>query len=297
MKKLTLTLICFLTLNFAALAQSNFDRGFKSGFNNGYCYSNQSSVYCTPPLPPHPPLPQISERSDNYQDGYNRGFLYGTAQRRYDDNYSSRQKSTGSPNPPKFNPYVLQSPILSLTPAEREAYYAAKARQNQETAEAIGFLLEKIFTVTPEGRARRAEYKAQQYDKQKRKDEENAKIKEEKKQAKIIIYGSDNYYKIKQSKKIWLGTTIGLGTFGTVSYLLSKSYYNQYQSATTDASNLYNKVELQNKIYPIAFGLAGLSALEVVLKSRKINKADKAKTSLNFFPLEYGGGIGLTYNF
>ena len=73
--------------------------------------------------------------------------------------------------------------------------------------------------------------------------------------------------------------------------------YNKYQSATTDAVKLYNNVELQNKIYPIAFGLAGLCSLEVFLKSRRIGKADKTHTSLNIFPLENGAGIGLTYKF
>jgi hypothetical protein len=162
MKKLTLTLICFLTLNFAVLAQSNFDRGFKSGFNNGYCYSNQSSVYCTPPLPPTPPLPQINESRNSYQDGYNQGMWYGQNQRKKDE-YNSSNSAVKS-NPPKFNPYVSQSPILNLSPQEREAYYAAKARQDQAramqdqaAAEAAVLLLQTVFTVDPQKKKKRQE--------------------------------------------------------------------------------------------------------------------------------------------
>jgi hypothetical protein len=153
MKKFALT--CLLLLNLVAFGQSNFDIGFKEGFKRGYCYSNNSSSYiCTPPLPPLPPLPQINESRDNYYDGYYRGIKSGEARRNADDN-SSTNTNAKLNNPPKFNPYVPQSPISSLTPAEREAYYDAKARQNQETAEAIGFLLQEIFTVDPQKKKNR----------------------------------------------------------------------------------------------------------------------------------------------
>lgn len=295
MKKFALT--CLLLLNLVAFGQSNFDIGFKDGFKRGYCYSNNSSSYiCTPPLPPLPPLPQINENRNSYQDGYNRGFLYGQARRTTDDNNSSNTNVNPN-NPPKFNPYVPQSPILSLTPQERAAYYAAKARQEQEAAEALGAVLEDIFTATPEGIARRAERKAKRLEEQYKRDEINRIKKEEREKARIIVYGSENYYKLKKSKKIWMYSAIGFGTIGTVSYFLSKNYNNQYQTATTDAVDIYNKVEFQNKIYPIAFGLAGFCSLEVILKSRRINKIDKEHISFNVFPLESGGGIGFTYKF
>jgi hypothetical protein len=289
MRNFTFTLICFLTLNFGALAQSNFDLGFKAGFKSGYCYSTQSSYTCMPPLAPLPPFPQINESRDKYQDGYNRGFLFGTAQRRADDNYSSNQRSA-NPNPPKFNPYVTQNPIVNLTPEERSAYYAARARQDQATAEAIGFLLEQIFTSTPEGRARRAAHKTQQYYKQKRKEEE-------KRQAKIIVYGSESYYKLKKSKKIWLGSALVFGTAGTAAYFQSENYYKQYHNATTDAENLYNKGDLYSKISPIAFGLAGICTLQFILKSSKLSKVENHKTSIYLLPLKNGSAVGFTYRF
>lgn len=162
MKNFILILFLLLIFGLNASAQSNFDIGFKAGFGKGYCYTNsnppQSYGICVPPLAPLPPLLGINESSDNYQDGYNRGFLYGQAQRRAEEIKSSSE-SYKSPDPPKFNPYVPQNPTMTLTLEERSAYYSAKARQDQATAEAIGYLLEYIFTVTPEERVRRDENK------------------------------------------------------------------------------------------------------------------------------------------
>ena len=158
--------IVMLILNFVAFGQSNFNIGFKEGFKNGYCYSNnQSSYYCSPPLPPLPPLPQINESRNSYQDGYNQGMWYGQNQRKKDEHSSSN--SAVKSNPPKFNNHVSQSPILNLSPEEREAYFASRARQNQESAEALGKLLEYIIEGTPEGRAKRAQKRAWNLEKKK----------------------------------------------------------------------------------------------------------------------------------
>jgi hypothetical protein len=290
-----ITLACMLIINFVSYCQSNFNIGFKDGFKNGYCYTNnQSGYYCTPPMPPMPPMPQISENSNSYNDGYNRGFLYGQARRRGDENNSS---SNVNPNPPKFNPYIPQSPILELTPQEREYYYAAKARQQQASAEALGALLGYIFTETPEGRARRAKLKAKRQENQYRRNELSRIKKEERKQSRVFVYGSENYFKAMNSKKIWLGSAFGFGAVGAASFLLSKNYYNEYQSATTDAQDIYNKVQLQNKIYPIAFGLAGFCGLKVYLISRRLNESHESHTSINIFPINNGGGVCLTYKF
>jgi hypothetical protein len=146
MQKIALTLICLLSLNFGALAQSNFNLGFKDGFKSGYCYTAQSSVYCIPPSTPIPPLPQISESNSNYQDGYNRGFLYGTAQREADDNNSSSQRATRA-NPPKFSPYVPQLPIDAMVNAgiSRQRIYDQRYAWIQSRIDGlINFIYENV---------------------------------------------------------------------------------------------------------------------------------------------------------
>lgn len=176
MKLLLLTIIS-LSFTIKIYSQSNFDNGFKSGFKNGYCYSNQASGTCYPPIPPLPPLPQLNESRDSYNDGYNRGFLYGQSKRNNEERASSSTRSVNS-NPPKFNSYVDQNPINNLSSSERAQYYNARARQDQEAAEAIGALLSHIIEGTPEGRARRARKRAWNNEKKKIK----AEIKAEKKQ-------------------------------------------------------------------------------------------------------------------
>jgi hypothetical protein len=138
-------LIVMLISNFVAFGQSNFNIGFKEGFKNGYCYSNnQSGYYCNPPLPPLPPLPQISERSNSYQDGYNRGFLYGQSQRRNDDNNSS---SNVNSNPPKFNPYVSQIPVDAMISVGmiKQQKYDTRTNWVQERIYKLSDLITSLF--------------------------------------------------------------------------------------------------------------------------------------------------------
>jgi hypothetical protein len=145
MKKFVLT--CLLILNFVAFGQSNFDIGFKDGFKKGYCYSNnQSSYICTPPIPPLPPLPQINEKSTSYQDGYNRGFLYGQDRRRTDDNNSSNSNVNRN-NPPKFNPYVPQSPdeLIVMRGINLQRKFDLRAAWIQNKVDELGALYERLF--------------------------------------------------------------------------------------------------------------------------------------------------------
>jgi hypothetical protein len=143
MKNLALTWL--LLLNFVAFGQSNFNIGFKEGFKNGYCYSNnQSGYYCNPPLPPLPPLPQISESSNSYQDGYNRGFLYGQSKRRDNDNNSS---SNVSSNTPKFSPYVSQVPteLMRMVGMSMQKKFDERTNWIQDKIYQLNDLIIKLF--------------------------------------------------------------------------------------------------------------------------------------------------------
>lgn len=233
MKKIHVTLICYFSFIIFAFGQSNFDIGFKDGFKNGYCYSNnQSSYTCNPPIPPLTPLLQINENQNSYQDGYNRGFLFGQARRRTEDNSSSN--TNVNPNsPPKFNPYVPQSPILSLTPQERAAYYAAKARRDQEAIEALGNALDEIFTVTPEGLARRAVRKAKRLEEKYRREELNRITKEEREKLKIIVYG--------------IKAGVNISSFDGSSSIINKSLIGPQVGGFAEIK-LNNKVSIQPEL-------------------------------------------------
>jgi hypothetical protein len=108
---------------------------------------------------------------------------------------------------------------------------------------------------------------------------------------------SADYQKYKKSKSIWLVSAITSATAGTYSYLQSKKYYDQYQTATDDATDLHQKVELYDKITPIAFGVAGLCTIEFFSKAGKQAKAKKQSLSLTPVSIKNGAGIGLAYTF
>ena len=113
---------------------------------------------------------------------------------------------------------------------------------------------------------------------------------------------SNEYYKYKKSKTIWLVSALVTGAAGTFTYLQAGSTYEKYKTtAGNEATDLIKKVDLYNLVSPIAFGIAGFSALEFILKSGKQKKA-KSKSnghSMNLFPvpIKNGAGVGLAVQF
>ena len=105
-----------------------------------------------------------------------------------------------------------------------------------------------------------------------------------------------------KSKNIWLVSALVTGAAGTFTYLQAGSTYEKYKTtAGNEATDLIKKVDLYNLVSPIAFGIAGFSALEFILKSGKQKKA-KSKSNeqtLNLFPvpIKNGAGVGLAYQF
>lgn len=65
--------LLFLLAGFSSFGQTEFTRGFNIGYAKGYCYQE---VGCVSPPPPVV-IPNINERSNSYEDGYNRGFKKG----------------------------------------------------------------------------------------------------------------------------------------------------------------------------------------------------------------------------
>lgn len=63
-------------------AQTEYGRGFKDGYKEGYCYNDYG---CIGKLAPITPIPFIGEKSTSYQDGYNRGFKMGIGDKQRDE--------------------------------------------------------------------------------------------------------------------------------------------------------------------------------------------------------------------
>ena len=79
MLKITIVILGFLAaigVSSSAYA-SDFCDGYKAGYQQGYCYQEFA---CLKPLAPLCPLPGLGE--NDFQGGYNRGFLEGLAAKR-----------------------------------------------------------------------------------------------------------------------------------------------------------------------------------------------------------------------
>ncbi|WP_396141496.1 hypothetical protein [Flavobacterium sp.] len=140
-------LYTILIFNLVANAQSNFNNGFKEGFKKGYCYSssNNATSYCTPPYPPYPPYPQYNESSSSYNDGYNRGFLYGQEKRSQDDDNSNNNAQ--SYNYPQFSKYVSQTPVdlMVMQGINLQRKFDSRATWLQNRIDELGGLYERFF--------------------------------------------------------------------------------------------------------------------------------------------------------
>lgn len=103
--------------------------------------------------------------------------------------------------------------------------------------------------------------------------------------------------KHRRRKTFWLLSSIISSGIGLYAYQESNSKYSEYLDASgTDVLTLKNQYETMDKIYPVAFGVAGFCFLEFIIQGAKQARARK---QLTFYPIpvKNGGGMGLTYNF
>lgn len=87
-------LFLFVLISNYINAQTSFDKGFQSGYKNGYCYNQ--NISCIPPIPPITPIPRIGEDLNNYQDGYNRGFETGLSKQKEEKSNNANYNSSNT---------------------------------------------------------------------------------------------------------------------------------------------------------------------------------------------------------
>jgi hypothetical protein len=105
------------------------------------------------------------------------------------------------------------------------------------------------------------------------------------------------YYSLRSGKTFWLITTLISGAATAYSYVQSEEYYKQYQTATSDASNLHDQVEMYDQLFQISAGVAAFSTLKFIIKAVRQGNAKKKPVSFYPIQLKNGGGIGLAYTF
>ncbi len=125
MKK-NLLLILALLISVATFAQTDYSRGFKNGYKEGYCYNDFG---CLSPIPPITPVPLIGESNDNYQDGYNRGFKRGL------EDKQAKKSNSGGVHQGGQVTYVAPDYSLLLKALEmKQAQYEKNEQMKKEKA-------------------------------------------------------------------------------------------------------------------------------------------------------------------
>jgi hypothetical protein len=104
------------------------------------------------------------------------------------------------------------------------------------------------------------------------------------------------FRKHQTAKGLWITTAIISAGVGGYSYIQSNKNYDSYKTATNDASALREKVKTTDTVYPIAFGMAGLSTLFAIIQG---SKQSKARKDFSIAPVSIldGGGISIAFTF
>lgn len=121
MKKQFATLTLWLLIFVAFGQSSDYDRGFKNGYKEGYCYNDFG---CIEPIPPITPIPLVGESYNNYQDGYNRGFKMGLENKQVKKNNSGNTQNGPSNTQPYVSTYISPNfDVIMQAGASMQARY------------------------------------------------------------------------------------------------------------------------------------------------------------------------------
>lgn len=118
--------VTLLVIAISSIAQSKYADGFKEGYKKGYCYEQQNCV-----APPVPAL-NVGEKSDSYQDGYNRGFKMGTDAQKGSSGSSQRGYKTASADPIDYAYKPNNSNVQQAVAKNRNAIFDKIMAQAQE---------------------------------------------------------------------------------------------------------------------------------------------------------------------
>jgi hypothetical protein len=97
-----------------------------------------------------------------------------------------------------------------------------------------------------------------------------------------------DFRKYKWRKNMWLTGTVLTAAAGGYFYYSAERHYDQYQTATENASKLHNQVKTEDIIWPVAFGVSGICGIMTIIYA---SKQGKVKKQINFSanPLDSGG--------
>lgn len=103
-------------------------------------------------------------------------------------------------------------------------------------------------------------------------------------------------HKHKKLKTIWMAAGIAsLGT-GVYAYTQSNRLYDEYKTATDEASDLRQKIKTYDTITPVALGVSALSAVQVYIHLKK-QSGPTRQIAITAAPAGSGGALVIRYQF
>jgi hypothetical protein len=123
---------------------------------------------------------------------------------------------------------------------------------------------------------------------------QNQKPEEQKQETKTVYSAQTNKYK-KTKNTFFILSAASAGVGGYFAYSANNLYNNDYQNATTDATDLHTQIENQMLISYASFGVSAACLVTAIIFNSKEKKARNLKADI--IPLKNGAGINLTYKF
>jgi hypothetical protein len=131
----------FLILNsILVIAQTDFDKGFKTGFKEGFCFDK--GIACIAPIPPLTPLLRVNENLNSYTDGYNRGFQIGLEAQKKRETKSTSNKISSERTQYQTSDSKFVQDKMSTIPVD---FYMKVLELNERKMESTYSDREKIF--------------------------------------------------------------------------------------------------------------------------------------------------------
>ncbi|MCD4730380.1 MAG: PEGA domain-containing protein, partial [Bacteroidales bacterium] len=100
------------------------------------------------------------------------------------------------------------------------------------------------------------------------------------------------FKKYKRRKNLWLSGTLLSAAVGGYFLYSAEKHYDEYKSATDNATDLHDQIKTEDTIWPIAFGVSGVCAIMTIVNASKQSKAKK-RISISAIPLNEGGILSL----
>ncbi len=105
-----------------------------------------------------------------------------------------------------------------------------------------------------------------------------------------------NFKKYKRRKNWWLGGTIVSAGVGGYFYYAANKHYDEYKTATDNATDLHNKIKTEDIIWPTAFGVSAVCLVMTIINGSKAGKLKK-QYDLGLAPVGGGAVVALKINF